>query len=229
MNLDKIIQKISGKEDFTLSSSVPLSYILCRGGKYIFSLLRGILSQVGMKSVDGNFFVGKKVKFFCKSKIVIGNRVRIEDNVKIDALSENGVILGDRVKIGENSKIICSGTLSDLGKGIKIGRDTSFSENTFFGAAGGIEIGDDVIAGQNVRFHSENHNFIDIDKLIRLQGVNRRGIRVGNNVWIGAGTIFLDGSDVGDGCVLAANSIITKKIEQNSVVVGTSKILYKRG
>jgi len=44
---------------------------------------------------------------------------------------------------------------------------------------GAITIGNDVIAGQNVRFHSENHNYDDADKLIREQGVNRKGISVG--------------------------------------------------
>lgn len=47
-----------------------------------------------------------------------------------------------------------------------------------------------MIAGQNVRFHAENYNYISHEQLIREQGVNRQGITVGNNCWIGAGDVF---------------------------------------
>ncbi len=89
-----------------------------------------------------------------------------------------------------------------------------------FGAAGGIEIGDDVVAGQYIRFHSENHNYRDTMKLIREQGVTHKGIKIGNNCWIGAGAIFLDGAELGDGCVVGANAVVTKKFPANVVIVG---------
>ena len=69
-------------------------------------------------------------------------------------------------------------------------RNSSFSEYSLFGSAGGITIGDNVIAGQNVRFHAENHNYSDLNKLIVEQGVSRKGISVGHNCWIGAGAVF---------------------------------------
>lgn len=89
-----------------------------------------------------------------------------------------------------------------------------------FGAAGGIEIGDDVVAGQFIRFHSENHNFNDLSKLIRDQGVTHKGIKIGNNCWIGAGAVFLDGAELGDGCVVGANAVVTKKFPANVIVAG---------
>lgn len=99
-----------------------------------------------------------------------------------------------------------------------------------FGAAGGIEIGDDVVAGQFIRFHSENHNYNDISKLIRNQGVSHKGIKVGNNCWIGAGVVFLDGAELGDGCVVGTNAVVTKNFPENSVIVGVpAKIIKKRG
>ena len=98
-----------------------------------------------------------------------------------------------------------------------------------FGAAGGIEVGDDVVAGQFIRFHSENHNFNDLSKLIRDQGVSHKGIKIGNNCWIGAGAVFLDGAELGDGCVVGANAVITKKFPDNVVVVGIpAKVISHR-
>lgn len=219
MEVERVVQRIIGKSDFKLSKDVPFSYILRKAQKFIIGKFRGSFRKIGMKFCGKGFFVGKNVKLLSKKKLSLGNHVRIDDNVSIDALSTFGMETGDRVKIGENSKIICSGSLSSLGKGLKIGNDTSFGENAFFGAAGGIKIGNDVIAGQNVRFHAENHNFENKSILIRLQGVKRKGIKVGSNVWIGAGAVFLDGSEVGDGCIVAAGSIVTKKFG-NDIVIG---------
>lgn len=42
--------------------------------------------------------------------------------------------------------------------------------------SGGIIIGDNVIMGQYVSFHSENYNFTSSKKLIRVQGVTNKGI-----------------------------------------------------
>ena len=98
-----------------------------------------------------------------------------------------------------------------------------------FGAAGGIEIGDDVVAGQFIRFHSENHNYNDSTKLIREQGVSHKGIKIGNNCWIGAGVVFLDGAELGDGCVVGANAVVTKKFHDNVVIAGIpAKIVMNR-
>ena len=38
--------------------------------------------------------------------------------------------------------------------------------------------------------------------------------------WIGAGAVFLDGAELGDGCVVGANAVITKKFPDNVVVAG---------
>ena len=228
MDFEKVIQKVTGKENFKLSNEVPFSYIFIKGFNYSLGLINGSFRKVGMNKVGRKLFVGRNVKLFAKHNFFLGDNVRIENGVTIDALSKNGIVFGNRVKIGENSKVICSGTLSELGIGISIGNDTSFAENAYFGSAGGIGIGNDVIAGQNVRFHSENHQYEDLDTLIRCQGINRSGIKVGNNVWIGSGVVFLDGSEVSDGCVVAANSVVNKKFEENSIIGGIPARLLKR-
>lgn len=91
-------------------------------------------------------------------------------------------------------------------------------------------IGKDVIAGQYIRFHSENHNYSDVNRLIREQGVTHQGIQIGNNCWIGAGVVFLDGAELGDGCVVGANAVVTKKFPRNTVIAGIpAKIVRNRG
>ena len=144
----------------------------------------------------------------------------MQDGVYIDALSKGGVQLGDQVVLGRNTRIECTGGLQCIGKSVKIGDRTTFGNDCMFGAAGGIEVGDDVVAGQFVRFHSENHNYNDLTRLIREQGVSHKGIKIGDNCWIGTGAVFLDGAELGDGCVVGANAVVTKKFPDNVVVAG---------
>ena len=140
-----------------------------------------------------------------------------------------GVQLGNQVVLGRNTRIECTGGLQCIGKGVKIGNRTTFGNDCMFGAAGGIEVGDDVVAGQFIRFHSENHNYNDLTKLIREQGVSHKGIKIGDNCWIGAGAVFLDGAELGDGCVVGANAVVTKKFPDNVVLAGIpAKIVKNR-
>lgn len=228
MKSEQIIKKVLGKNEFSLSEEIPITYIVNKGVIFMLGLLRGFFRKIGLNYCGKKLFIGKHVQLMGKKKINFGNNVRIENNVSIDGLSRKGIYFGDRVKIGANSKIIVSGSLSNLGSHLKIGDDTSFAENSFFGAAGGIDIGNDVIAGQNVRFHAENHNYKDLSIPIRLQGINRKGIKIGNNVWIGSGVVFLDGAEIGDGSIIAANSTVSKKFEANSVIAGTPAKVIKR-
>lgn len=45
-------------------------------------------------------------------------------------------------------------------------------------------------------------------------------IRIGNNVFIGARTIILPGTNIGDNCIIGAGSVIKGNIEENSIVMG---------
>ncbi|MDT2895503.1 MULTISPECIES: acyltransferase [Lactococcus] len=227
--IEKIIRRLLNKPNFSLSDDIPLMYIVYDGLSFIKGIFRGKIRKVGMGKVGKKLKIGKHVQFRRKKLIFLGDNVRIENNVLLNGLSKKGIVLGNNVKIGAYSSLIVSGTLSDLGKEIIIGDNTSFSEFTFFGGAGGIKVGNDVISGQNVRFHSENHNFSNNNELIRLQGVSRKGIEVGNNVWIGAGAIFLDGAKVGNNSVVAANSVVQKEFPDNVVIGGIpAKIIKNR-
>ena len=107
-----------------------------------------------------------------------------------------------------------------------MGNNSAIGDYTHFGASGGIFIGDDVIMGSYISFHSENHNFNDTTKLIREQGVTSKGIILGSNIWVGAKVTFLDGSKVGNNCVVAAGAVVNNIFPDNVVIGGVpAKIL----
>lgn len=164
--------------------------------------------------------VSSSVKILCPNLIKTKGVLSISQHCYIDALSTDGIIFGDGVSIGKNTCIECTGSLRDIGKGLIVGDRTGLGTHGFYGCAGGIEIGDDVMVGNYCSFHSENHNFQDTSKPMRLQGVNRKGIKIGNDCWIGAKATILDGVVIGDGCVIAAGAVVTKGIYPSNSIIG---------
>lgn len=217
--IDKLL-KLVGKEDFKLDKRIGRRYILSLCIYYGKMFVRGRLFSFGYQLIDKSVFIGKKVKVLEKRYLSIGAKTRIHDGVYINALSKNGVKFGNNVVIGRNSRIECTGSLKSIGEGVEFGNRSTFGNDCFFGAAGGIIIGDDIVAGQYIRFHSENHKFDKLNMLIREQGVTHKGIKIGNNCWIGSGVVFLDGAEIGNGCVVAANAVVTKSFPDNSVIGG---------
>jgi acetyltransferase-like isoleucine patch superfamily enzyme len=67
---------------------------------------------------------------------------------------------------------------------------------------------------------AENHNFDNAAQPMNTQGVSNRGIRIGNDVWIGACVTILDGVNVGDHSILAAGAVVTKDVMPYEIVAG---------
>lgn len=86
------------------------------------------------------------------------------------------------------------------------------------------------MVGNYCSFHSENHNIEDTSIPMCLQGVNRKGIKIGNDCWIGAKATILDGVTIGDGCVVAAGALVTKgTYPPNSIIGGVpARVIKKR-
>ena len=210
--------------DENISSSLILSFTF----KKIIALLRStkiLFITKGKKKV----FLGKSVDFFNKKNIMIGNNVNIGDFVKLYALGRNPLTIGNNVNIGSFSQVVISTTFNDLGEYIKIGNNVGIGEFSYLGGAGGLGIGDNTIIGQYFSAHPENHNYEDNDLLIREQGVNRKGIKIGSNCWIGSKVTILDGVTIGDNCIIAAGAVVTKLFPENVLIGGVpAKILKEK-
>lgn len=189
----------------------------------IENLIRGFYNKnINLKS-KGRVQVGRK-NYISRGAIISNGNLRIGNYSKIFGL-KGSIYLGEHVTFGDYNHI-----LADFSKKsrIIIGDRFSCGDNVLFGGAGGIMIGNDVIFGQNIRLHAQNHKFDNLNILIRKQGTVEEGISIGNNCWIGSGTVILDGVKIGDGCVIGANSVVTKSFPENSVIVGNPATLIRQ-
>ena len=143
-------------------------------------------------------------------------------------MSKAPVELGNNVRVGAFSQVVASTSFNQIGEFIRIGNNVGIGEFAYLGGGGGLEIGDDCIIGQYFSCHPENHNYAKPDELIRHQGVERKGIKIGKNCWIGSKVTILDGVTIGDNCVIAAGAVVTKSMPSNSVIGGVpARVLRK--
>ena len=225
----KLVQILKQDPNYQLDAFLTTGDLLQINIRRVVSLLRGFFRTVFIKQKGRFLFLGSHVAFHHSHLLSLGKSVVIEDYVTIDALSKNGVQIGDNVKIARFSIIECTGVIRNVGEGVSIGSNSAVGAYSYLGGQGGLRIGENVIMGPRVNFHSENHNYEDMATPIRLQGETREGIIVEDDCWVGAGTIFLDGSYLEKGCVVAAGCVVNKHFPAYSILGGVpAKIIRSR-
>jgi acetyltransferase-like isoleucine patch superfamily enzyme len=215
---------------YELDPDLPISAVGSFGFRRLLAAMRCIFYGVKFSFNPRKLvFIGPRVRLRNRRNITFGGGVTLGEGVVIDGLSRTGVHLADRVNIGPYSIIEGTGVISNIGHGCCIGQDSGIGAFSFIGAAGGVRIGNNVIMGQRVSFHSENHRFDRLDVPIMAQGVTREGIEVEDDCWIGANVVFIDGAHLGTGCVVAAGAVVRGIFPAFSIVGGVpAKIIRSR-
>ncbi|WP_367156858.1 acyltransferase [Acinetobacter sp. FL] len=158
--------------------------------------------------------VGLGSKFEIYGKVYFDENITIDDNVKIIVEKGASLIIGKNTFIGENVYIKCYG-----GK-IEIGSNVSINSKSFLNGAGDLYIGNNTRIGTQSIMISSNHNFKNSNILMREQGITRKGIYVGENIWFGARVTVLDNVNILDDTVIGAGAVVSKSITEKGVYVG---------
>ena len=227
--LEKLFTKVK-KEEVTISYPFSLKELLIILNEKGWALLRGLfLIKPFLKKSKGIIFAGKGSKIQFGHKIKVGSGLNIMEYARINALSYGGIEIGDNFTLGKYAIIECTGVLRNVGNSLKIGNNVGINHYCFIGVRGDIEIGNNVIFGPRVNIFSENHNYEDLTIPIKNQGVTKDKTSIGNDVWIGANVSIMSGVKIGNGCIIAAGSVVTKDISDLSIVGGVpAKILKTR-
>ena len=134
------------------------------------------------------------------------------------------VTIGRRAQISSFTKIKASNGPLTIGRDVSIGTGCFLQSGTV-----GLSLGDDCLIGPHVTIVASNYRYDRLDVPIHRQGYTSRGVRIGSNVWLGVGVVVLDGSEIGDGAIVAPNSVVSGRLPPNTIARGDpAKVIFER-
>ena len=158
-------------------------------------LWRRLLTAAGRRwRTDGLLFLGRGLE------LEIGRKGRVE--------------FGRFVWIGDGTKIRCHEGLVEIGEKTVMGQECTIS------AYQHVRIGAQCVIADRAMFIDFDHGVVEVERPIRQQGIYKRDVEVGSNVWIGYGACILRGVRIGDNSIVGTNSVVTKDVPANAVVAG---------
>jgi acetyltransferase-like isoleucine patch superfamily enzyme len=142
---------------------------------------------------------------------------------------------GVRFEIGRDATVHL-GRWSWIGHGCKVrvhegelrvGAKTVFGQECTISGFKHISIGRECIIADRVMLIDFDHGVVEVERPIREQGIYKRDVHVGHNVWIGYGACVLRGVTVGDNSVVGTSSVVTADVPANAVVGGNPAKLIR--
>ena len=144
----------------------------------------------------------------------------LEDSVRGSCL-----VIGNERVVDSFVKIKFTGGTGD----VIVGARSHLNSGTVVYSGNGVRIGNDVLVAANCTFAPVNHAYTRRDIPISQQRFlpSKGGIVIGDGVWIGANCVVLDGAVLGEGCIVAAHSLVRGTLEPYSINVGTPATLQR--
>ena len=151
--------------------------------------------------------------------------LRIAPTARVSALADiEDSTRGSLIEIGEHVVIDSFVKLKPAGGtgDVVIGAGSVVNAGCVLYTGNGIRIGRNVLIAANCTLAPTNHAFDDPERPIRSQGFqpSRGGIVIGDDVWIGANTVLVDGVVIGSGSVIGAGSLVTGTLPAGCIAHG---------
>lgn len=165
-----------------------------------------------LKDVGKGVIIEQGCTFYGEKFIKIGNRTKIQSGSSLEAhYKYNNQTFEPSIEIGENCNF---------------GRDNHITSTNR------IVIGNNLLTGKRVTISDNNHGRFLKDELMvapaERQIISKGAVEIGDNVWIGENACILSGVTIGEGCVVAANAVVTKDVPAYSLVAGVPAKIVKR-
>lgn len=152
--------------------------------------------------------------------VIIGKNCFISPDANIFAEPGRDIIIGDNVTIASN--VFLHGPLN-IANGVSINAGVSID-----GGTKGVSISCNTRIASGTKIYAFNHGMTP-DRNIKDQPVTSFGIKIGEDVWIGANVCIADGVSIADRVVVGMGAIVTKDITEYSIVAGNpAKVIGNR-
>jgi acetyltransferase-like isoleucine patch superfamily enzyme len=174
-----------------------------------------------------NFKYGRLILRMLRRKLWLGKRLELDGlafigpGVVLQVGKQARLELGRWSWIGHGTKIRAHEGLVSIGAKTVMGQECTISSFQH------VKIGRECVIADRVMFIDFDHGVVEVERPIRLQGIYKRDVNVGNNVWIGYGACILRGVTVGDNAIIGTNAVVTKDVPANAVVGGVPARLIR--
>lgn len=164
--------------------------------------VRAIYYKLKFKKIGYKSYIGKPIFLLGENKITIGSKVRIYPGLRMECHGVNGqIVIEDNVSIGQNLHIISNESL------LCIGKNTTISGNVFI--------------------TNMDHEYIKLNMSVMNQNISFRNTNIGENCFLGYGSVILAGSILGKQCIVGANSVVRGKYPDYCVIAGNPAKIIK--
>lgn len=133
--------------------------------------------------------------------------------------------------VGLTTGRLCRFDLDGIKKTLFIGKNCEMGDMTHIVAHSKVKIGNNVLIASKCFISDTNHGEYKRDQQDsphtppNKRKLISKPVKIGNNVWIGENVVILAGAEIGDGCIIGANSIVSKHIKDNSMVIGNNRVI----
>jgi acetyltransferase-like isoleucine patch superfamily enzyme len=128
------------------------------------------------------------------------------------------IAISDDVALDDYVVLLTSGSRGNAPRLI-IDGGTYVNRFTMFDASDSIEVGRNCLIGPFCYITDHDHG-TEMDTPKARQPLVSSAVRIGSNVWIGAGAIILKGVTIGDGAIIGAGAVVTRSVSSDTKVAG---------
>lgn len=146
----------------------------------------------------------------------------------------NNITIGDYTHIQKNCILGCwiSHGKLNFNPSIIIGDNCNIGDYTQITSCNRVVIGNGVLTGRYVLISDNAHGGLSKEEASirpsQRKLISKGEVVIGNNTWIGERAVILPGVHIGNNVIIGANSVVTKDVPDNCIVVGSSSKIVRQ-